>query len=135
MEAVDGKANILTAETRRESYGKPKRHHRAVPLQNAERKGDTMKNTNDRRSNITERTESAGQSAYPGQGSVSTTSSLPSVTPEASEARPASHLWRKRLLVAGIIVGLAVIGYHYLRPGWSRLSTRFPPMTPMSMAT
>ena len=40
-----------------------------------------------------------------------TTSPLPGTLPEPSEATPASHPWRKRLLWAGAVVGLVVGGY------------------------
>ncbi|MBV8230716.1 MAG: efflux RND transporter periplasmic adaptor subunit [Planctomycetaceae bacterium] len=40
-----------------------------------------------------------------------TTSPPPGTQPEPSEAPPASHPWRKRLLWAGAVVGLAVGGY------------------------
>lgn len=51
----------------------------------------------------------------PGSSSL-TAGPHPDISPAPSRAGPPSHRWRKRLLVAGAVVGLAA-GGHFLAPG------------------
>jgi membrane fusion protein (multidrug efflux system) len=49
--------------------------------------------------------------AHPDQQAALTTGPLPATPPTPSAAKPPSHPWRKWLLLAGVVVGLAVGGY------------------------
>jgi membrane fusion protein (multidrug efflux system) len=65
----------------------------------------------------------AEQSADPGQQADPTSAALPGPPPKSAEAKPRSHRWRKRLLLAAAVAGLAVGGYFLVPKVHTALNT------------